>query len=773
MKSALNKLIKNEGGQALIIVLVLLAIGSFTTVPLLSYMSTGIKSGQVYEQKAELSYAADAGIEDALWRTNNEEIPLDAYDYATEYIYSLPQNINGKAVTVTVKQVWPLADLESDMYGTTPASSLTITGGVVDEETGEYKAQISYDGAQGDLPIDRVAVWLPSGFDYVTGTSDGITTDDPTETAWHGGKTLLWNFAPAVNFLDLPIPEPEDPPPGGFTPAVEYPAARVLTFNVSPAGTTAGSYSWVRTTNTDLYLSWENGCTIYKAISEATDETTGKSVSIESYTYVGEGGGEGLLGEGGSLITGNYRAIGNTMMEDLNDDRTRETFHCESSSTVSDIPADAEVGFAYLYWSAWRDYDGSEEADSNVGLQINGQSVYFNEQGEAVIGELESDPETEILRPNGYGSYDQLSTSGGYWNYQCVDETVADDASSYVYATSGQVRTDTYNIQELSSCGTINSVTVNARARAYYSGSCANMRMQIVIRTHSTLYYGNIITLIGNAGWGNYSAIWATNPYTSAAWTADEIHNLQIGVKLYDDGTGTPQCTQVYTEVNYQPIFQGVTASKWWLLDNYPPDYAYSCFRDVTELVKLISTSGNGTFTVSGINGDTGSELSYAAWSLIIIYASPSEEVHQFFLYDSFLYATSNSSHTFTIQGFTAPAQAQAALTCFVGEGDDHYADDYLKFNDYSLSDAINPADNVWNGHSSSLGGETIDGVDIDTFNVSNPIIGEGDTYAEVKLGTGTDAWNLIYTVLAFRSEFGGLAPNSSGIISYGYSGGS
>jgi len=278
-----------------------------------------------------------------------------------------------------------------------------------------------------------------------------------------------------------------------------------------------------------------------------------------------------------------------------------------------------------------------------------------------------------------------------------------------------------------------------------------------------------MITMIGNAGWDNYSQTWSTNPATSQPWTWTEIDALQAGVRLHDDGDGYAQCTQVYAEINYTPLFQGVEASRWYLIDNGYGRFSYSCFRDVTELVQLVTTDGNANYTITGVAGTTGNQLSYSGWSLIIIYSSPSELAHQFFLYDQFLYASGGSSHTFTIEGFEAPADAEAVLTCFVGEGDDHYNDDYLQFNNYYLSDATNPEDDVWNGKSSGLGGLAIDGVDIDTFDVSSPIIQPGDTSAGVTLTTDTDCWNLVYIILGFRSEYGGLTPNSAGIISYNY----
>ncbi len=67
MKTALNKLLRSEKGYALPIVLILLLIGGLILGPLLSFMSTGVMAGQVFEEKMYGLYAADAGVEDALW----------------------------------------------------------------------------------------------------------------------------------------------------------------------------------------------------------------------------------------------------------------------------------------------------------------------------------------------------------------------------------------------------------------------------------------------------------------------------------------------------------------------------------------------------------------------------------------------------------------------------------------------------------------------------------------------------------------------------------
>lgn len=595
----------------MLLVLILLLIGGLIMGPLMGFMSTGLKVGQLHEDMMYRLYAADAGIEDGLYKIKNEELPLDPYDWDTVYTYNLP-DINGKAVEVTIQQTWPLADFEDDSKGTMPHAELVVTGFVIDNETGEYQVEISYDGSQGQLFVERVGVWLPAGFGYVDGSASGITTDNPTITDWRGGKALTWDFIPKVKFEDLPPPPAPAPPPGGFEPAVEYPMKRILNFNYDPPGQPEGTYSWIRTNRNDIYLAWDIDAELCKVTSTATDATTGKQTTIESYTS------KEKLVKGETFIKGDYRAIGNSLMQHQSGDyKIRETLLAESSATIQgidpgDIPAegvppdriptDAEVEAAYLYWSAWKEspgYTGTEE-----------------------------------------------------------------------------------NITEL----------------------------------------------------------------------AEEVMEAEFNG-------------------------QAVTAQRVQILENQH-GWSYSCFVDVTD---KISDPGTGTYTVGDVEATEGVEgggsqyeWAYAGWSLVIIYASPSERSHNLFLYDNFLYADSNTYHEFTISGFVVPemvaGEEGGRLTCFVGEGDEHYDGDSIRINDNLLPeppDGVNPQDNVWNGKSSGLGGEPIDGVDIDTFDISSHI-DEGDTWAEVKLETDISIWNLVYIVLSFRSDIeASLTANAVGSITY------
>jgi hypothetical protein len=88
---------KNESGQgALAMVLLLLMLGAVILTPLLVFMSTGVKSGQVYESKLQEFYAADAGVEDAIWEIKNKNLSAS---------YSLGEEINDRNVTVTIQEI--------------------------------------------------------------------------------------------------------------------------------------------------------------------------------------------------------------------------------------------------------------------------------------------------------------------------------------------------------------------------------------------------------------------------------------------------------------------------------------------------------------------------------------------------------------------------------------------------------------------------------------------------------------------------------------------
>ncbi len=103
-KSILGRSGNSEKGQALIVVLVLLTFGSLIIAGLLGFMGTGAKSGAVFHRKTAELYAADAGVQDAVWYLYHPAsapagvIPTDIIK--TGNLINLGSKVNGADVTV-------------------------------------------------------------------------------------------------------------------------------------------------------------------------------------------------------------------------------------------------------------------------------------------------------------------------------------------------------------------------------------------------------------------------------------------------------------------------------------------------------------------------------------------------------------------------------------------------------------------------------------------------------------------------------------------------
>jgi len=93
----MKNLARDEKGAAMVLVLVLLILGGLITAPLLAHMGTGLIAGEVYEKRTAELYAADAGVEDAIWRL--PDLNLCPHQSTN---YTIP-DVNGKTVEVFIK----------------------------------------------------------------------------------------------------------------------------------------------------------------------------------------------------------------------------------------------------------------------------------------------------------------------------------------------------------------------------------------------------------------------------------------------------------------------------------------------------------------------------------------------------------------------------------------------------------------------------------------------------------------------------------------------
>jgi hypothetical protein len=254
------------------------------------------------------------------------------------------------------------------------------------------------------------------------------------------------------------------------------------------------------------------------------------------------------------------------------------------------------------------------------------------------------------------------------------------------------------------------------------------------------------------------------------------------GEQVYFDGDGAPAVGAQSVNASYSAVLVNETG-----LDAGYFGYSYACYKDVTDLVQKYPIvpgeqhhNGSYEYTVGDISGDVGQYISYAGWSLIIIYSSPNTAGRYIYLTDIhniFAFNPGSQNLDFDndgtgggdVMGFLFPEPVRdkygtildptaAKITCFVGEGDVNYTGDSLKITgqqsglDKLLSNAVSPSNNTWN---SASPGMSYPGVDVDTFIVlwEDGILTPKDTSLHLDMVSGTDAWNLIFIIMSVRSE--------------------
>ncbi|MDD4972563.1 MAG: hypothetical protein PHT07_24290 [Paludibacter sp.] len=179
----------DEKGQILLLSLVILVVGFLVMTPLLSFMSTNVKSTTMYQGKMKQSYACDAGIEDATFKVIKNVPEVQNLDEGDTWTYQL-SSVNGLPVTVTVTK-WSMLDglLGSDEYrpDRTHESWMNFqvpTGEVTrnyEEDWVEYTCILGFDytGCSGNRKIQSIGVYFapsPGVIEMVNGPYDEIAT---------------------------------------------------------------------------------------------------------------------------------------------------------------------------------------------------------------------------------------------------------------------------------------------------------------------------------------------------------------------------------------------------------------------------------------------------------------------------------------------------------------------------------------------------------------------------------------------------------------------
>ncbi|HUX48518.1 MAG TPA: hypothetical protein VMV76_05020 [Dehalococcoidia bacterium] len=110
MNIGLKRILRDEKGAAMVVALILLVASGLIVAPLLSHMGTGLVTGEVYETRTAELYAADAGVDDALWKIQHA-LEAGLPGCGTNWTYTYPGaddpvfEVNDKNVVVTIQHL--------------------------------------------------------------------------------------------------------------------------------------------------------------------------------------------------------------------------------------------------------------------------------------------------------------------------------------------------------------------------------------------------------------------------------------------------------------------------------------------------------------------------------------------------------------------------------------------------------------------------------------------------------------------------------------------
>jgi Tfp pilus assembly protein PilX len=717
-ETVMKKLAKGEKGYVLIAALVVLVVLGLIAGPLLSYMVNGLRAGHVAEVGATELYAADAGIQDALWRIKNlgladflpgyDEYAYFDYDPSWAWEYPIPGGVNGKNVTITIQNVWIPMDVDAPARDTARAiiegtgendPQLTITGTVSNPGASKYEVKISWDqtcAGPKNSQVSTIGVWLPSSFEYVMGSSD-LEEDSGqpyystvSVKAHKGGHAVVWtpvspvtlnSFSPLGSFtFEFEYDGPQDQVPGAAVP-------------------------WIVTTGDDGFCAWDADVKIYDIVSTASDPDIGSQTTVESYSTKTD------ARQLGSAIAGDYVAIGNSLMlPDPNngpnsENDWRSLLLKESSASVdtyagNTIPAGATITAAYLYWSGWMDhyywyYDGgwkwSDDQDNLTGLvydPINQEGMvegYGNGKGAEVnVVNFGSADNMQDIPAGKWAVWPKTNDSPACWYYCCVSDV------------TGVVR-------PLIQSG------VTTFTLGYATTAINQLRPEFP-------------RLPGAPSGDHTSPGYSFNLYDASGQTVVGYTGYPLGTPAH----GLPG-SSVY-ERRYHAAYAGWSLiiiystpstdikNQLYVYDITDPDFVFK------ESYPQGASVSNPDFDGDGMPGGR-------------------------------------------ISGFLVPQQVDgevnaAKITCFVGEGDRGKTGDSFSVTGPSstgayLLDGTQGCDwnDVWN--SRSVDPQVKPGIDIDYFYVTwaSNILRTGDTWAQVDIPTDGDGFTLCYVVLSFRSS--------------------
>jgi hypothetical protein len=92
----------DEKGQALLIVLAIVAFAGLVITPFLSHASTNLMGSRLYQEAINQQYSSDAGVEHAIWNLTYNDLADSLTNPGDNTTYQLGEAINGIIPDITI-----------------------------------------------------------------------------------------------------------------------------------------------------------------------------------------------------------------------------------------------------------------------------------------------------------------------------------------------------------------------------------------------------------------------------------------------------------------------------------------------------------------------------------------------------------------------------------------------------------------------------------------------------------------------------------------------
>jgi hypothetical protein len=190
-----KRMLRDEKGQALPLVLIFLVVGGLTITPSLSHATSSLIACRNSEENINGFFAADAGVQYAVWCLESMSTPPA----------QLSECINDMDVTMNVEDMGGFTLYFGELIQTGQHSNyLDVIGDIVwDEPAQAYKYTITITWQPGSgtptIHLEGIGARMPLDYVYQMGSAagfvDNLSLADPTQSTDSEGALMVnWEF---------------------------------------------------------------------------------------------------------------------------------------------------------------------------------------------------------------------------------------------------------------------------------------------------------------------------------------------------------------------------------------------------------------------------------------------------------------------------------------------------------------------------------------------------------------------------------------------------